>query len=461
MHKGLNKQMKKNIVFFIFCLVPLYAQTLSIEIANVAPSQSVKLYLLRGERISIVDSNITIAKSEFSKYHIMIPLPAQYGFYRLSFSPSSRIDFVNDGKDVVLQSDAKNILDSMKVITSESNKLFYSFIRLGKSYKTKTELLQLILARYPQNDSYYSATKKRLNELQSEYTEFVNVTSQKEPDSFIAQYIRSAQLPVVDGDLPIDKQLVYLKAHALDNVDFNNSKLVNSDVFTNKTIEYLTYFRNPQLPKELLEKEFCSAIDSILNRAKINGIVYQHIVEYLIDGFKRFGFDNVLDYIVNNYVIKDDLCLDVKTEGMIKRRIDQAKYLKIGAVAPNFALFDLTGKALELDKCKANKTLLVFYSTQCPHCQEIMPKLNSIYPTLKAKDIKIIAVCLETKKEEWEKFVKDKCPDLINVSDLKGWDGQVANGYYLYATPTMIILDKDRKIIGKPMTLEEITSQLK
>lgn len=29
-----------------------------------------------------------------------------------------------------------------------------------------------------------------------------------------------------------------------------------SDCFTNKTIEYLTYYRNPQLPKELLEKEF-------------------------------------------------------------------------------------------------------------------------------------------------------------------------------------------------------------
>ena len=78
--------------------------------------------------------------------------------------------------------------------------------------------------------------------------QFVNLTSQANLNSFIAKYIRSAQLPVLDISIPIEKQLDYLKAHALDNVDFNNSLLINSDVFTNKTIEHLTYYRNPQLP---------------------------------------------------------------------------------------------------------------------------------------------------------------------------------------------------------------------
>jgi hypothetical protein len=42
------------------------------------------------------------------------------------------------------------------------------------------------------------------------------------------------------------------------------------------------------------------------------------------------------------------------------------------------------------------------------------------------------------------------------VNDPKGWGGRVASDYYIYATPTMISVDKERKIIAKPLTIEEL-----
>jgi hypothetical protein len=38
----------------------------------------------------------------------------------------------------------------------------------------------------------------------------------------------------------------------------------------------------------------------------------------------------------------------------------------------------------------------------------------------------------------------------------KGWDGKTVNDFYIYAAPTMFLLDKDKKIISKPMTFEEV-----
>lgn len=447
--------MTKNLIVFLHLLLTsaILPQQISIKIDN-SKYLKAKLFSVSGERTTLLDSSIAVKGSSI---HLSLPKDAvNPGMFRLILSPGAWIDFVNIGENVSLKTDARFLFDSMNVITSESNKLFYSFVKLNKAYKTKTELLQLILARYPKNDSYYSETKRRLNELQSEYTEFVNITSQENPDTFIAQYIKSAQLPVVDADIPMDKRLAYLKAHALEYVDFDNSRLVNSDVFANKTIEYLTYFSNPQLPKELLEKEFCASIDSILNRARVNSIVYELVVEYLIDGFKRFGFDAVLDYIVNNYVIKDDICLDIKTEGMIKRRIDQAKILKIGAPAPDFTLNDIKGKPVRLSKNNAYRTILVFYSVQCTHCRDIMPKINSRYKEWKKKGIEVIAVCLEKKKEVWESFVKENCPDVNNLSDLLGWEGSITQEYFLFATPAIFVLDIDNKIIGKPISIEGI-----
>jgi thiol-disulfide isomerase/thioredoxin len=343
----------------------------------------------------------------------------------------------------------------MKVISSESNKLFYSFIKLNRQYKTKTDLLNLILARFPKEDQYYFQTKERLNEIQNEYTEFVNLTTQKEPTSFVARYILSAQLPIIDMNIPVEKHLDYLKANGLNHINFNDALLINSDLFTNKSIEYLTYFGNPQLPKELLEKEFMKAIDSLLNKAKVNQLVYQHITEYLIDGFKKYGFDLVLDYIVENYVIKDDLCLDEKTEGMIKRRIDQARILKIGSTVPDIILPDHNGKEITLSKINSEKILVVFYASWCPHCKELLPKLNELKKQNGIK-LEVVAISLDTKKDDWINFLNSSCSSLINLSDLKGWDGKAAKDYFIYATPTMFLIDHNLKIVAKPMTIEEI-----
>ncbi|HEY6627271.1 MAG TPA: hypothetical protein VIZ21_09960, partial [Ignavibacteriaceae bacterium] len=311
---------------FVLCIILLlnvnfsFAQIINLRIVDLVEKKAA-LASLSGERISFIDSISVNIKSDFEfklEKH-------NSGIYRLLFNNKSWLDFIYDNEDLELETDVNNIIDSLKVIKSECNKIYYGFIKLNKEYKTKSELLQLILARYPKEDHYYQTTKEKLIQVQEEYLYFVNVTAQAKPNSFIARYVRSAQLPIVDIEIPFDQQLAYLKTHSLDNVNFYDDGLIYSDALTIKTIEYLTYFRNPQLPLELLEKEFMSAIDTILGKAKVNDIVYTHIVEYLLDGFKKFGFDNVINYIVENYVIKDDLCLDEKLATTLDRRIQQSK----------------------------------------------------------------------------------------------------------------------------------------
>ena len=46
----------------------------------------------------------------------------------------------------------------------------------------------------------------------------------------------------------------------------------------------------------------------------------------------------------------------------------------------------------------------------------------------------------------------------LNVSDQKGWDGKAAGDYFIYATPTMFVLDSNKKIIGKPVNYDELKS---
>lgn len=450
--------MFKNSIFVLIVIISIStvsSQQLSISVSGLNENKFY-LYSLQGEKISQIDSITMSVKGKFQ--FTLDSQKHQQGIYRLSFDKNKWIDFINDREVIAIITDANNILDSLQVIKSESNQLYYSFLKLNKQYKSKSELLQLILARYPKDDDYYSTTRTKLTQLQKEYQEFVDVTSQQNPKSFIARYIKSAQLPVMDGDLPPEKQLAYLKAHALDNVDFNNDELINSDLFSNKSIEYLTYYRNPQLPKELLEKEFMVAVDTILNKAKVNPMVYKHVVEYLLDGFKKFGFDVIINYIIENYVIKDDICIDEKLETALQRRMDQAKYFKIGNIVPDIISQDLSGKQVELNKINAEKILLILYATWCQHCQTLLPQINELYKNQKVKKTEVFAVSIDTNKAEWQKFINSNELAWINVSDLNGWNGKAVLDYYIYATPTMFLVDRSKKLIGKPSNIEDLKS---
>lgn len=429
----------------------LLAQNINVKVENIDNGKAV-LSSLSGEKISFIDTLTINEKNEFE-----FNLENKHsGIYRLTLNNKTWLDFIYDNEDVEIETNANNILDSLRVVKSESNKIYYEFIKLNKNYKTKSELLQLILARYPKDDDYYLTTKEKLIQIQEEYLYYVNVTSQLNPNSFVARYIKTAQLPVVDVEIPAEEQLKHLKAHSLDNVNFFDDGLVYSDAFTNKSIEYLTYYRNPQLPLELLEKEFMSAIDSILNKAKVNEIVYTHIVEYLLDGFKKFGFDNVINYILENYVIKDDLCIDQKLSTTLDRRIQQAWNFKAGNVVPDIVLPDSSGLSVELGKINAEQTLIIFYASWCPHCQKLLPQIYDLYKHEKRKDFEVLAVSIDTSRSDWLNYIKTNKFDWLNVYDLKGWNGQVTLNYFIYATPTMILVDEQKKLISIPKTIEEI-----
>ena len=141
---------------------------------------------------------------------------------------------------------------------------------------------------------------------------------------------------------------------------------------------------------------------------------------------------------------------------MIKKRIDQAKILHIGVTAPNIILPDSEGNSYDMSKIKSGKTLVIFYASWCPHCKEMLPKINELVSQPKNKSVTVLAISLDTKKEDWLSFIQTNTANFVNLSDLKGWDSEATSGYFLYATPTMFLLDAEKKIIGKPTNLEEV-----
>ena len=80
--------------------------------------------------------------------------------------------------------------------------------------------------------------------------------------------------------------------------------------------------------------------------------------------------------------------------------------MAIGQQVPDFTLMDIHNHPVNLYSEISPYTLLLFWHTQCSHCQSLMEAL----PQLCQKEIfthqqtKLIGISIDENREDWEKF---------------------------------------------------------
>ena len=91
--------------------------------------------------------------------------------------------------------------------------------------------------------------------------------------------------------------------------------------------------------------------------------------------------------------------------------------------------------------------------------KEYTPKLRDYYQRAKNEDVEVFAVCTISNKEEWSKYIEDNKLTWIN-----GWDPDRSTRFDYYynvqSTPMIYILDKNKKIIAKKISIDDVPSFL-
>ena len=103
--------------------------------------------------------------------------------------------------------------------------------------------------------------------------------------------------------------------------------------------------------------------------------------------------------------------------------------------------------------------IIMFWSSGCSHCLDEIPKIYQLAKTLGPEKLKVIAVGLEDEPYKWRNITMDM-PELIHVLGLGRWENSIGNQYDVSATPTYFILDKDKNIMAKPETIEDVQALL-
>lgn len=151
----------------------------------------------------------------------------------------------------------------------------------------------------------------------------------------------------------------------------------------------------------------------------------------------------------------------------VQKLIDHLEVLKKVAVGQKFTDFemaDIKGKTHKLSEFVGNGkniVLIDFWASWCPPCRRDMPNLVDVYKEFKGKGFEIVGISLDSKKEAWEKGIKDLNITWTQLSDLKGWKNGGAALYGVNSIPHTVLVDKDGTIIAKGLHGKEVAEKLR
>lgn len=436
----------------------MFAQTYHIK-GTIKGLNKSEVYLVKAFATSnqIVDTTSTDAQGNVE---ITIKNNWPVGMYRLMTLTGQEFDLILDHENIDFATSGAGMNARFHIIHSVENSMYYNYLNVKITNQKKIKLLRPLLKSYPKDDPFYQVLKTQAERLQSQIHNVAESLISQHPNTLAAHFIKFDMPQMIDFNLPPDLQNEALKNNYFRGIDFNDSLLLRADLFTGKIVGYLSLFQSKGMTKIEVESSFTPAVDTLLKKTLVNKKLYEFTLNYLVNGFQEFGFHKLLLHIANNEKLaqfKDDSPQAQELES----KLYAIRTLAPGHVAPDFTARTLKGKRIKLEKVKADTTLLVFWASWCPHCKIQLPKLKKYYNAANTSHLQIIGISVDTNKKSVEKAVKEDGYSWPIIAKLKGWDGPIAKLYGVNATPTYVLLDKNKKVIATPTTVEDLEKYLK
>lgn len=407
--------------------------------------------------------------------------------------------FVNESQKFVINTDASDIVNNLKVTGSKENEMFFSYIKyITNKNQDFNKVREQTKGKSKEDSAKFMAEKiKQLNDevrkfdadfmIKSKGTfvyDVMNLKTEKEP----------TDIPKAKNGRPDSVyQYYYYKNHFFDGIDFKDERIVRTPFFDDRVKKY---FDNVILmhPDTVIQE-----IDKVLAKCNEGNLIYNLLIGYFTYKFEQskiMGFDKVFVHVADKYILsgKAKGVYTDETVKSIKERVDIMRNLLLEAKVSELYMIDTTmGKQVRkmgfdtastsksitdlyyknidaltpmfktLYQVNAKYTVLVFWAADCGHCQTEVPKLHEDLKAIKGSvDYKVFAV--QTKDElyeSWKKFIiEKKLTDFIHVFDPVHLNN-LKERFDIYSTPVIYVLDKDKKIKAKRLGADQVIDMLK
>ncbi|HEX6334740.1 MAG TPA: thioredoxin-like domain-containing protein [Flavisolibacter sp.] len=307
-----------------------------------------------------------------------------------------------------------------------------------------------------------------LNARVKEYRE--NIMS-KHPESLLAVYLRAMREPEVPMNDPAAKTdslfaWRYFKKHYWDGVYLWDDRLVRTPFFEARVDKYFDQVVYPSADSVIRE------MDWMMSYAGASAEMQKFLLLKFINRYynqKYMWEDAVYVHLFEKYFAQKNYpWLTEKGKKMVTERAYSLMANIFGSPAAEVTLPDRNGKQVSLYGVEAPFVLVAIWDPTCGHCKEVLPKLDSLYQA-KWKDMgmKLFALAKETDgtKKDWTDFIdKEHLDKWVHVYYSKEDEQARVNAgmpgysqlYDVQSFPTLYLLDKDKRIIAKKVSYDQV-----
>ena len=186
-------------------------------------------------------------------------------------------------------------------------------------------------------------------------------------------------------------------------------------------------------------------------------------------------FDSLTDHYLGNpnSPLRNDVTYELMLRSLLtSKKIDEARRSRMefklnmvarnqpGSKASDFEYLDRVGRRHRFYELQSELTLLVFSDPECEHCHELMPKIIGSKVLAGDRRLKVLSVYPDENVKAWMQL-RPTLPR--NWSEGRSPGGQLMREqtFYLPAMPVLYLLDKDKHVILKDATLEQVEGWLK
>jgi peroxiredoxin len=378
---------------------------------------------------------------------------------------------IGASKKFSIETDTANFVENMKIKGCKENLIFNEYQkRMSEIQKERVELNKLYEAAKDNPEE-----QKRISDLMvtqnKERVAYMDKLIADNPGTFFSKILLSMKevdIPEAPKDengvqIEADFQYKYYKAHYWDYISWDESGLLRTPIFEGKINYYFDKMVVPTPDSMMPEAR------KLITRAYEGGdsLMYQFTASHLLHYFeasKIMGYDAVfVDIAEQWYLSGKAYWADSTFMTKLVDRVNKITPTKLGNIATDLKRMQTVDeKYVTLSQVDADYTVLVFYEPSCGHCKKEVPILMQHFrDSLQAMNVNVFALYTQYDRPEWEEFVKDK--DLTADGWYNVWDGPYPHSgfrdfYDIYSTPVVYVLDRDKKIIGKRIGMENIKS---
>ena len=393
----------------------------------------------------------------------LIGFPNKSGFFEI---------LVDKQQQFSVTADSATLPNGITYTNSPDNELFARYQRMVSEKGMRINSLREVLKTVPTRaDS--TRLIDSLNTLDVDLRTSRDRLIEEHSGTFLASLLQAMREPVLPTELqqPANREdsikaFRYYRDHFWDGVNFWDGRLAYTTFFEDKLDRYFNQLVTPH--PDSVNKE----MDYMLGYASINTEMQRFLLLRFINRYysQRYMWeDAVFVHLYEKYFSsKTYPWLSEQGKKTITERAYSIMANILGTPATDIELPDSTGRTVSLFALQKQYTLVVFWDPTCGHCKETLPKIDSVYAARWKQDgVGIYAVAKETEgtRADWLRFIAEKKIGhwshvyYSKEAEKNRVEKNVPGYSQLYdvqSFPTLYLLDKDKRIVAKKLSYEQM-----